>query len=155
MKNSGFYDCVKAVTIFFIGSMAYGMMEVAVRGFSHISMGFLGGISFMFISFLNIKRRQGEISLVPQMLLITVFITAAEFVAGLILNVWLDMGIWTYEGVPLNVYGQICIPFIAIWFVLSFVGIATEELVRTKIFKENIVPLISFKKNTNADVSAS
>lgn len=109
----------------------------------------------MFISFLNIKRRQGEISLVPQMLLITVFITAAEFVAGLILNVWLDMGIWTYEGVPLNVYGQICIPFIAIWFVLSFVGIATEELVRTKIFKENIVPLISFKKNTNADVSAS
>ena len=46
-------------------------------------------------------------------------ITAAEFAAGLVLNVWLGLGVWDYSGLPGNLLGQICPQFWALWCLLA------------------------------------
>ncbi len=52
-----------------------------------------------------------------------VAITVVEFVAGLIINVWLGMGVWDYSAMPGNIMGQVCPQFLAMWMILAAVGI--------------------------------
>lgn len=47
-------------------------------------------------------------------------ITGVELVFGLIFNRALGMGVWDYSRVPLNLWGQICLPFTLIWLGFSF-----------------------------------
>lgn len=46
-------------------------------------------------------------------------ISAAELAVGLILNVWLGLGIWDYSSFPGNLWGQACPQFWVIWCLLS------------------------------------
>lgn len=71
-----------------------------------------------------------EWSLPLQAMVCTVLITAVEFVAGLVLNVWLGLGIWDYSNLPLNLYGQICLWYSALWYVLSLVFIPVFDWLR-------------------------
>lgn len=57
-------------------------------------------------------------------------ITAAELIAGLVLNMWLKLGIWDYSGLPLNLAGQICVPFWLLWCVLSIPAIVILDFLR-------------------------
>ena len=47
------------------------------------------------------------------------------------------MNIWSYSDMPLNIDGQICLPFTMIWFVLSVLGVITDNFIRHKIFNEH------------------
>ena len=47
-------------------------------------------------------------------------ITGVELVFGLVFNQALGMGVWDYSRVPLNLWGQICLPFTLIWLGFSF-----------------------------------
>ena len=51
-----------------------------------------------------------------------VAITVVEFVAGLIINVWLGMGVWDYSAMPGNIMGQVCPQFLAMWMILAADG---------------------------------
>ena len=46
-------------------------------------------------------------------------ITAIEFVAGAIVNVRLKLNVWDYSKMPLNLYGQVCLPFSLLWCLLT------------------------------------
>ena len=59
-----------------------------------------------------------------------VAITAVEFIAGLILNVWLGMGVWDYSAMPGNIMGQVCPQFLVMWVVLAAVGIVMLDWMR-------------------------
>ena len=41
------------MTIFSSGAFAYGLIEIAARGFTHISMGILGGLAMLLIHVMN------------------------------------------------------------------------------------------------------
>ncbi|MFT3951222.1 MAG: hypothetical protein QM689_04615 [Oscillospiraceae bacterium] len=123
-------------TIFAAGALAYGSCEVLARGGTHISMGLLGGLSMLFIDFLNGYRRAAGLPAVLIMLAASVYITGLEFVSGVILNLRMNMHIWDYSDMPLNFEGQICAPFTAVWFCLAFVGIIADDFLRTHIFYE-------------------
>ena len=127
---------LKYFTLFAIGALVYGFLEVAGRGYTHITMGLLGGISMVAIHISNDGRREG-LNYFLQIGIITLFITSIEFIAGEILNVRLDMNIWDYSDMPLNIDGQICLPFVAIWAVLSAIGIAFDDFLRWKMFGED------------------
>jgi len=71
-----------------------------------------------------------EMSLPIQAVICGFAITVAEFVAGLILNVWLNMGIWDYSHMPGNILGQVCPQFLLAWIGLSVVGIVTLDWMR-------------------------
>lgn len=64
------------------------------------------------------------------------FITAMELVSGLILNVWLGLGIWDYSAIPLNFMGQICLPFSILWVLLSVVAVVLDDWLRYWLFGE-------------------
>jgi uncharacterized membrane protein len=63
-------------------------------------------------------------------------ITVLEFFAGLIVNVWLGLGVWDYSGVPFNIMGQVSLPFVFAWVALSAVGIWLDDYLRWKLYDE-------------------
>lgn len=126
----------KVFTIFTIGALCYGFVEILNRGYTHITMGILGGFSFLVIHILNGDRLEGKIKLFPVILISAFFITSIELFSGEILNNFLKMNIWSYEDVPLNFDEQICLPFSIIWMFLAFAGIFADNFIRLRIFNE-------------------
>lgn len=56
--------------------------------------------------------------------------TVTELLAGLIINVWLDLGVWDYSQLPGNLWGQICPQFFLLWWALCFVFIPIFDWMR-------------------------
>lgn len=68
-----------------------------------------------------------------QALACAALVTAAELAAGLILNVWLGLGVWDYSDLPGNFMGQICPQFAAIWFGLCLAFIPAFDWMRWSV----------------------
>ena len=60
-------------------------------------------------------------------------VTAAELAAGLVLNVWLGLGVWDYSCLPGNFLGQICPQFAALWWVLCLAFIPAFDWMRWSV----------------------
>lgn len=71
-----------------------------------------------------------EMPLMAQSAVCGLAVTAVEFVAGLIINVRLGMGVWDYSAMPGNIMGQVCPQFLVIWIALSAVGIVMLDWMR-------------------------
>ena len=65
-----------------------------------------------------------------QALCCAILVTAVEFVSGLVLNIWLGLGIWDYSDLPFNFMGQICLQFFFVWWGLCFVFIPVFDWMR-------------------------
>ncbi len=133
------FQSTKILTVFTVGALCYGLMEILCRGFTHITMGLLGGSAFLVIHTLNSDRRDGKIRLLPILFISAFFITSIEFLSGEILNRTLGMNIWSYSEIPFNLDGQICVPFAVIWFGVSLIGVAADDYLRKFIFHEKII----------------
>lgn len=71
-----------------------------------------------------------EVPLWLQALICAALVTVTELAAGLIINVWLDLGVWDYSHLPGNLWGQICPQFALIWWALCFVFIPVFDWMR-------------------------
>lgn len=71
-----------------------------------------------------------EMPLPVQAVICGLTITAAEFCAGIVLNIWLGMNVWDYSSMPYNLMGQICTRFTALWCILSAFGIVCLDYMR-------------------------
>lgn len=109
---------LRVFLLFLTGGFGYYLLEVLFRGHSHWTMGLCGGICLVGIYFIN--RRFTKASYTLRATLCAVLITAVEFAAGCILNLWLGLSIWDYSALPYNLLGQISLLFSGIWFFLSF-----------------------------------
>lgn len=100
---------------FLFGFFLYSMLEIACRGYTHWTMALTGGIAVMVVYDMEhrLKASRGM-----RALLGALFITAFEFTVGVAVNLLMGWQVWDYTDAPLNVLGQICLPFSAIWFVL-------------------------------------
>ncbi len=125
----------KNIFLFLLGGFSYYFIEIAVRGYSHYSMVICGGLSFLLIGMMN-QVLGFHISLISQMFLSGVIITVLEFITGLIVNVWLEIGVWDYSQLPYNVMGQICIPYTLLWTAISPVCIFLDDFLRHRLFGE-------------------
>ncbi|MCR4962519.1 MAG: putative ABC transporter permease [Firmicutes bacterium] len=101
---------------FIIGAIAYPLMEIAFRGYSHWTMSITGGLAFNLL--LGVGKRFRYKPLALQSLLGAEAITALEFAMGCIVNKWLKMAVWDYSHLPGHIMGQICLPFFALWYAL-------------------------------------
>lgn len=75
-------------------------------------------------------------SLISQMVLSSLLITALEFITGCIVNLWLGWKVWDYSRLPYNFKGQICLIFSVAWFFLSLAAILLDDYLRYKLFDE-------------------
>ncbi len=119
-----------------IGGLAYYCVELMWRGYSHWTMAVLGGLCFLAIGSIN-EYLPWEMPLVQQGVVGAVIVTAAEFVAGLVLNIWLGLHIWDYSDLPFNLLGQICLPFSGLWVLLSIIAVVADDWLRYWLFGED------------------
>lgn len=126
---------IKISTLFCVGGILYGVIELAWRGHTHISMFLVGGLCFVLIGALDeVKRPMCVFAQLPVAALI---ITAVEFVSGVIVNIMMGLDVWDYSDLPFNVLGQVCLPFSAMWLGLSLPAIIIEDSLRVILFNES------------------
>ena len=119
-----------------IGSIIYMSLEILWRGYTHWTMGVLGGICFICLGLIN-ELLSWKTPLVLQMLIGSTIITILEFITGCIVNLWLDWNIWDYSDLPYNLLGQISLFSSIGWIGLSLVGIVLDDYIRWKWFGED------------------
>jgi len=103
------------------GSLYYGF-EILFRGFSHWSMFVLGGICLVFFVVQGQMVHWAD-PLWRQIIRCIIFVTSMEFITGIIVNKWMHLAVWDYSTMPLQLFGQICLPFMIIFSGLCAVGI--------------------------------
>ena len=135
MLRSVMHQAAKAVVLFCIGAVVYALIEILWRGYTHWTMAVLGGSLFLLIGGIN-NWLPWDMPLCLQAIIGSLMVTGAEFIAGLILNIWLELGIWDYSQMPFNILGQICPQFMAAWAGLSVVAILLDDYVRYIVFGE-------------------
>ena len=133
--NKSLKEFLKVAVLFLIGGLAYCGIEILWRGYTHWTMGILGGFCFVIIGGLN-NYIPWEMRLWKQALIGSLVVISCEFVSGIILNLFLNLHIWDYSSMPFNVLGQICLPFTILWFFLSIICIFVDDWLRYVLFKE-------------------
>ena len=87
----------------------------------------------MLIGSLNEWRK--DMSLIGQMFISMFIITTIELLIGLIVNVWMGLGVWDYSHRPYNFMGQICLTTSFLWFLLCIPGFAASNIIKEIIMK--------------------
>ena len=128
-------ETVENTVLFCVGGIVYIVIELLWRGYSHWSMFFLGGLCFLVLGWLN-ERMEWETPLLLEMLLGAFLITVLEFGFGYIFNICLGLNVWDYSDMPLNIMGQVCLPYMLLWFILSFFCIVMDDNLRYYLFGE-------------------
>ena len=123
--KSAIRKLMQHIPIAALGGILYMGVELLWRGHTHWTMGVLGGVCFAAIGLLD--ETWPDMPVLAQMLAGAALVTMLELLAGLVLNVWLGLGVWDYSDMPGNLLGQICPQFAAAWFALSWVAIKAEN----------------------------
>lgn len=118
-----------------LGGSVYYLLEIAARGFSHWSMFVVGGLAFLFCTYQGLFMHWTE-PMYVQLIRAVLLLTAMEFVTGLIVNKWLDLQVWDYTDQPLQLWGQICVPFMVLFSGLLTLGILLGGTISYRIFRE-------------------
>lgn len=119
----------KEGAIFLTGSCAYPTLEMAWRGHTHYSMALAGGVCLWLIDRVCCGSMDGK-SLFSRCLAGAGLITGVELAAGILVNRVLHMGVWDYSNMPMNILGQVCLPYSALWFALTLPAMALCQLCR-------------------------
>lgn len=125
---------IKYLIVFTIGAVVYPFIEILWRGYSHWSMELAGGLSLLSIYCLN---ETSNCSLFIKCIISMVIITFIELITGLIFNCLLNWNIWDYSNVPLNFMGQICLPYMGIWLILSYIILRLCKTIKLILIKLN------------------
>ena len=104
----------KNLFLFLAGGSLYPTLEMAWRGHTHFSMAIAGGACLCLIDRVCNGRLRGK-PLYTRCAAGAAVITAVEFAVGLIVNTGLKLNVWDYSLMPLNIMGQICLPFTFLW----------------------------------------
>lgn len=83
------------MSAFILGGSSYVMIELLYRGHSHISMAIAGGISFLILHMLF--SRYPEMSMLVKCAVGLVVISSIELLFGVIVNIYLKLGVWDYS----------------------------------------------------------
>lgn len=108
-----------------IAGLIYMMIELAWRGRTHWTMMVLAAVIFVCAGVLD--ELDKPLKTWQQVVIGTAIATALEFVAGVVLNLWLGLDIWDYSNKPGNVLGQICPQYTMAWALLVFVSVKLEN----------------------------
>ena len=126
---------ILSMLLWFFGGTLYFLIEVAYKSLTgHPERISWTMLVVAIILCIPVERCGAELPwacpLWLQALCCAMLVTAVEFAAGLVLNVWLGLGIWDYSHLPFNLMGQICLQFFFVWWGLCFVFIPVFDWLR-------------------------
>ena len=116
--------------MFLLGCFIYSLLEIAARGYTHWTMTLLFGLVVMLLF-----RQQGSArrQTLFELAWAGAFIISALVMGGGVLdNLVLQWHVWSYREMPWNVYGQICLPFSVLWFLVCIPALGICEVVRKR-----------------------
>lgn len=125
----------KYLILLCIGGVVYCSIELIQRGRTHWTMFIVGGLCFIFCGAIN-EILSWNTSIWLQMFYCSIGITVIEFVSGVIINIILGWNVWDYSNQPLNLFGQVCLLYSFLWYLLSLVAIIIDDYLRYFLFKE-------------------
>lgn len=108
------YSIRELSLIFLIGGLAYGLLEILFRGYTHWTMLVTGGLCFLIFYILNFILKTD--SLWVRCIIAMIIITTLELIVGVIVNIILKWNVWDYSKMFMNFMGQICALYSGIWF---------------------------------------
>lgn len=120
--------------IFLTGSCAYPTLEMIWRGRTHYSMALAGGVCLYLINRICCEK-MAKRSLYARCVVGSVIITVVEFTVGVVFNDLLKLNVWDYSDMPLNIMGQICLPYSLLWVGITLPAMALCEICK----KSNIL----------------
>lgn len=126
---------LKAIILMAVGGMLYALFEIGFRGYTHWTMIIVGGLCFYLIGLIN-EIIPWKMKIWKQCVIGSLVVTAVEFVSGCIINLWLGWGVWDYSDMPFNILGQVCLPFSALWVLLSALAIILDDYLRYWLYHE-------------------
>lgn len=114
--------------LFLTGSCAYPTLEMLWRGRTHYSMALAGGVCMVLIEKICCEKLKNK-SLAVRCLAGSGIITGVELGTGLIVNDVMHLHVWDYSKLPMNVLGQICLPYSLLWFGLTLPAMALCKVI--------------------------
>ena len=130
----------KNIILFTVGFCLYITMEVLFRGYSFPLMGVCAGLVVVLLDKIN-DYISWDIDILVQCILGMLMVTIMELIIG---TIFLDTNLlpvmWDYSNLPLNFRGIICIPFMALWIILSFIAILVADSINYYVFDEEPAP---------------
>ena len=125
------YRKTEALCVFLLGGTVYTLIEMLWRGYSHPTMTLAGGVCMLIVHVVNhlLGSRGGAVGFIAKCTVSAFYITFVEFIAGVILNLWLGLGVWDYSSMPGNILGQICPAYAAAWFAVSAAALKLSDLI--------------------------
>lgn len=126
----------KTAILCLVGGLVYCGIELLWRGYTHWSMFLVAAFLSLPLDQIN-ERLDWATPFWLQAIYGGVGITAAELIAGMVLNRWLGLHVWDYTALPFNVLGQICLSYGLLWVLLACIGIVMFDVLRWKLFGES------------------
>lgn len=114
--------------IFLLGAFIYSLIEIVFRGHTHWTMTLLGGVAGAVLYCIS----AGEESILLKAFTGAIIITALEMCVGVADNIILKWSVWDYSQMPFNLFGQICLPFSLLWFLLCIPALGFCRRVRRR-----------------------
>lgn len=124
------------MVLWFVIGMCYATVELLWRGVTYLPMIWVGGLCGLCVGLLNQHHFFYGCRMWQQCLIGTIITLVIEFVSGYILNIKFGLDIWDYSSVPLNLMGQICLPYGILWFLLMPFAVYLDDWLRWKLFYE-------------------
>jgi len=124
----------EAAILYTIGSLGYCLLELSWRGYTHWSMAVTGGICFFLLY--QIDARFSRRTLFWRCFAGALAVTAVEFAVGCVVNLALGWGVWDYSRMPMQLWGQICLPFFLLWFLLCIPVLGVTGMLRCSLFRK-------------------
>ena len=125
---------------FLMGYFCYSLVEIVTRGYTHWTMSLTGGTVLMLLYIINSRRTT---TLIRSCFLGSLIITAIEFAVGIFDNIIMHWNVWDYSDMPLNLFGQICLPFSFFWFVLCIPARLLCRRIDSQFCNKKAVPIAS------------
>ena len=100
-------------TVFAVGSVGLGCIELLWRGHTHWTMAVAGGVCFTLIT--AIEKKFPRAKFLYKCVMGSLAITTVELVFGVIFNLLLNKNIWNYSNLKFNFLGQICVLYTVLW----------------------------------------
>lgn len=108
----------KNLSLFFTGGVIYPTLEILCRGRTDFSMALAGGACLCLIDRICNERLR-TMPLSVRCFAGSGVITAVEFGTGVIVNLILKLNVWDYSQMPMNILGQVCMPFSILWCLMT------------------------------------
>lgn len=106
----------------------------SLAGWTSLWMFPIGGLSGLLIGLLNekVKEHMALMSLIGSLIIFGI-----EFSSGVLFNILLNMNIWDYSKLPLNVLGQISLVYFLPWFFISPFAMWIDDAIRYVVYDDS------------------